>query len=322
MSGLIRWYNANRKKVWTTIGIVIFVILLINVLNNISHEQLSEKNNEIKNSTSNTYNKEIMNSISMSEDKSVLSGDKISTSQKNMLKVLDDFGNYCSNGEIEKAYNLLSDNCKSEIYPTKEDFEEGYYKQIFDGTKINISAENWMENTYKVKFTEDALTTGVNSSYAKQDYITLITDEYGSVKLNINGYMGKKKINKTVQKNNLKFKVIETDVYMDYQTYTFEITNSSANTVYLNDPTINNSMYLEDRNNKQYAAYMHELSPAELRIVPGETKRLTVKYYNKYSSTREIEYIVFGRIILNYDNYTEHQNIGYYNNYDAVQIEL
>lgn len=321
MNGIIRWYNENRKKVWVTIGIIICVILLLRVLNSISHEQLSQKNNEIINKTSSATNKELMNSISMSNDKSVISGEKITTSQKKMLSILDDFNNYCSTGDTEKAYNLLSDECKEEMYPTKEAFEEAYYKQIFNGDKKKVSANNWIGNTYKVKYTNDS-STGTNDGYAMQDYITLVTDEEGNVKLNINGYIGREKINKSTQGNNLLFKVVETDLYMDYQKYTYEITNHSNRTVYLNDPDAESAMYIEDGNNKQYKAYMHEISPAEMRVVPGETKKLTVKYYNKYNSNKEIKHIVFGRVILDYEDYTSDSSIVGYSNYYSAQINL
>lgn len=321
MGGIIKWYNQNRKRIWLTIGIIILVIVLIKVLNSISHEQLSNKNNEIRNNANNA-NKQLMNSISMPKSESVISGEKLSTSQKDMLEILDKFGNYCTTGDIEKAYNLLSKECKEEMYPTQEVFEEAYYKRIFNGTKRKISAQNWIGNTYKVKYTEVSSSAGGNNGYAIQDYITLVTDKEGYVKLNINNYIGREKINKTVQKNDLKFNVVETDVYMDYQTYTYEITNSSNRTVFLNDPTIDSAMYLEDKNKKQYTAYLHELSPAEMNIVPGETKRLTVKYYNKYNSNKVIKNIVFGRIILDYESYIGYKNIGDYNNYCAVQIEL
>ena len=314
MNGIIRWYNENRKKVWVTIGIIICVILLLRVLNSISHEQLSQKNNEIINKTSSATNKELMNSISMSNDKSVISGEKITTSQKKMLSILDDFNNYCSTGDTEKAYNLLSDECKEEMYPTKEAFEEAYYRQIFNGDKKKVSANNWIGNTYKVKYTNDG--------YAMQDYITLVTDEEGNVKLNINNYIGREQINKTVSKEDLKFKVVKTDIYMDYQKYTYEIANYSENTVFLNDPAVNNSMYIEDNNNKKYTAYLHEISPAQMTIVPGEVKNITVKYYNKYSSNKEIESIIFEKVILDYESYKTYKNSGGYYNYCNVEIEL
>ena len=50
-----------------------------------------------------------------------------------------------------------------------------------------------------------------------------------------------------------------------------------------------------------YTAYIHELSDAELMITPGETKEITIKYYNKYGTTKNIKNIVFNKIILNYN---------------------
>lgn len=48
-----------------------------------------------------------------------------------------------------------------------------------------------------------------------QDYITIV-NENGQTKLNINSYIGKQQINKTQESNNVKIKVVETNVYFDY----------------------------------------------------------------------------------------------------------
>ena len=149
-----------------------------------------------------------------------------------------------------------------------------------------------------------------------------VKDKDGNTKLNINGYIGKENIDVTEQKDDLKIKVVETDVYMDFQTYTFEITNNSDKTVLLNDPNIDDTMYLEDKSGVKYQAYTHEISSSELKITSKETKKLTIKYYSKYGSNKTIKNILFARIILDYGAYSNYQNIGYYNNYGAIQIKL
>lgn len=319
MNGLIRWYNTNRKKIWFAILVVIFIILLINVLNSIVHNQ----NNSQSNVSTTKENETLMNSISMKNDESTVSGQKISTSQKSMLKTLDEFASYCSDGEIEKAYELLSDDCKEEMYPTVDVFKLGYYDPIFNGKKKNISTENWINDIYKVKYTEDALSTGVyNDENIIQDFITLVIDDNGNIKLNINGYVGRKKINSTAHHGDLQINVVETNIYMDYQTYTFEITNNTDKTILLNDPTIDDSMYIEDNNETKYQAYTHEISQAELKVLPQEKKVLSIKYYSRYNSSKTIKKVVFSRIILDYEAYSNYQNIGYYNNYGAIQIKL
>ena len=49
--------------------------------------------------------------------------------------------------------------------------------------------------------------------------------------------------------------------------------------------------------------------------IAGETKQITIKYYNKYSLTKNIKNIVFNKIILNYNENEARQTT-------RVQIEL
>lgn len=314
MDRIIRWYNTNRKLVWRTIIVAIAIIILIQLLNKFTRDR---NNSEID--ISNVTEKETTNSIVMADDKSVISGESISKSQTNLLKTLDEFAEYCNNGDIDNAYGLLSEDCKNEMYKTKEVFEMSYYNQIFN-EKRNISVENWIGNIYKVKYRQDALSTGVYDENAIQDYITIIRDENNEAKLNINGYIGKEKVSASKQNNYITAKVTETDVYMDYQTYTFEITNNSDKTILLSNPNKDSSMYIQDKNGMQYESYTHEISLAELKILPKETRKLTIKYYSKYGSNKKINSIMFSKIILDYDSYSiDNDN---YNNYGTIEIKL
>ena len=85
---------------------------------------------------------------------------------------------------------------------------------------------------------------------------------------------------------------------MDYEIYEYEITNNSKNTIWINDIENQDTLYLKDKNNLKYYAYMNELSEAQMRVFPGETKKLSIKYYSKYSSNKEITCIVFSEINL------------------------
>ena len=316
MNGIIRWYNTNRRLIWRTFTIIIAIVLLIRVLNLIYRNQNKEKETISTTNTKETIN---TNAITIDDNKSVLTDKELSQSQINMLSILDTFVGYCDNGDIDSAYDLLSEDCKESMYPTKELFEEYYYKNIFN-TKKNITAENWVGNTYKVKYKEDALSTGVYNESATQDYITIVRDENNEIKLNINGYIGKEKVSASKQNNYITAKVTETDVYMEYQTYTFEITNDSDKTILLSNPNKDSSMYIQDKNGMQYQSYTHEISLPELKILPKETRKLTIKYYSKYGSNKKINSIIFSKIILDYDSYSiDNDN---YNNYGSIEIKL
>lgn len=321
MNGIMRWYNTNKKKFFTTIIVVVFVLILIRTLNSLAEQNLKNKQNLAKNNIANQNS--ITNSISMGKSESVVSGEKLPTEHTNLIKKLDEFVSYCSNGEIDKAYALLSDECKEEMYPSQEFFKSGYYDVIFDGKKKDISAENWIGNIYKVKFVEDALATGsYNSTTARQDYITIVKDKDGLLKLNINGYIGRENPNTLSKVDGIEIKVTETNIYMDYQTVTYEITNNTDKKIMLTEPNIVDTMYLEDSNKIKYKAYEHELLKSDLKFIPGEKKSLTIKYYSRYVSSKEITSAVFNRIIANYEIYEQIENKAYYRDYTAIKIEL
>lgn len=321
MRGIILWYNANRKSIWKIIGVIVVVIIVVQLFRYLWRQdrELQKENMVPVNDVSETN----LNSIALDGDKSPVSGERIPSSQTKLLEVLDKFVDYCNDGKINEAYELLSEDCKQEMYPTIQNFKASYYNKIFSGKRKNISVENWVGSIYKVKYMEDALSTGIyNTDNVIQDYITIVKKENETAKININNYIGKQKMDIEKEDLDIKIKVIEKDKYMDYETYVYEITNQSGNVILINDANNTDAMYLEDTNGIKYSAYTHEISDAELKIAIGETKKVKIKYYNKYSSSKNIKTIVFSKIILNYNAYINYQNPGYYRNYGTIQISL
>ena len=314
---IVEWYNRNRQKI-SFIIIFMLIIIVANIVlvylsNEIRKEQMEEE------PTQNVMDYEIQdefNQITIGSDSSALSGDDLTSSQIEMLDIIEQFAEYCNNGNVEEAYSFLSNECKDEMYKTLNDFKVSYYDQVFEGEKKSISVENWSANIYKVTIQKDILSTGIYTDEdTLQDYMSVITDEDDNYKLNINGYLGREDINLTEVQDNIEITVLRSNTYKDYQTYTFKIVNNSDNTILLDDKSNINSMYLEDENGVEYSAYTHEISDAELVIPSGQTREIEIKYYNKYISSKQIEKIVFSRIVLNY-------NIGERYNYGNIEIEI
>ena len=141
-------------------------------------------------------------------------------------------------------------------------------------------------------------------------------------KIKINNYIEKQSINKSQEADNVKIKVVEGNTYFDYQSYVLEITNNRDTPIVINDPTVDSTMYIEDKNGTHYQAYTHELSEVDKKIPAGETKKVTIKYFSKYSSNKIMKYVTFERIILDYGAYSHYTNIGAYRNYGSIRIEL
>lgn len=317
MYRLIRWYNQNRKAVWIVIGVIALIILIIQLINywvKEENEKTLQESNQTQTQTTN--NSREYNTISIGEDSSALTGEALSSSQLSEIEIIDMFVEYCNNQQIEEAYNMLTDECKEEIYKEKRIFEETYYNPIFLNTTRDVNVENWVSNIYKVDYNENFLATGQYSTEnTKQDYITVEEQEDNTYKLNINNYIGRKEVNKSNEKNGITIEVLQKDTYMDYEVYTIKVQNNSNSTIKLDDGKNIKGMYIEDDNGIRYGAYTHEISDVDLIISPRETKEIRIKYYSRYGSDKNITNLGFERIIFNYEENTTP-------NVDSFRIEI
>ncbi len=314
---IVEWYIKNKK----TIQIIIFIAIVVIIVNLIVKylSKLEIEKSDLENINENISTEQKIGNytdIYVKDDTSVITDEKITSSQITMLETIDKFFNYCNAKKIDEAYNLLSDECKEEVYSSIESFKSNYYDKIFNGNNKNITTECWNNNIYKVKIEDDALSSGVyTQNNTIQDYITIVQNKDEEIRLNINGYIGRKELNKETTTENITITTLKSDTFMDYQIYTFRITNNTDNTILLDDKNNIDNMYLEDENSNKYTAYINEISEEKLTISPGETKEIVIKYYNKYSSTKRIKNIVFNKIILNH-------NENAVRNFAKVQIEI
>ena len=304
---IAEWYIGNKSKILMAIFVVVVVVLIsiiVNILNSL------RKNNTVENLELSTNIQQTDTSIGnftdiyVEDNESVVTGESIGSSHINTIGTIEQLVQLCNEQKVEEAYNLLSDECKEEVYPSLESFRNNYYNTIFNGKKKNISVENWANNIYKVTFEADALSTGVYTAEgAIQDYITVVSTDNNEFKLNINNYIGRREINKTNNAvSGVEITALNTDTYMDYQTFTFRVKNNTNKTILLDDKFSTDNMYITDSNGNQYTAYIHELSEAQLTVTPGETKDVTIKYYSRYGTTKTITQIIFNKVILNYND--------------------
>lgn len=300
MQNLLRYIRMNKKKIIKVALIAAFLIIILQVLNYFS----GLKNNEESNNNYTSIQKETNGTIK--SDKSAVSGSKVSTTEiKEVGNKIKEFVDYCNNNEIENAYNLLSEECKEELYPNLDNFISSYYNQLFKEGNRNYSIQNWSEDIYIVKFTNDLLATGgslENSSFT--DYIT-ITEENNEKKLNINSFVGKETIEKQSSDNGINVKVLNKLKYIDYEVYEIEITNNTEDTILLDQLLNKKSIYIRDTNDVKHYAFLNEIIKEELKVFTKYTKKIKIKFDNPYVSNRKIKGIGFSNIVLDYreDNY-------------------
>lgn len=293
MMNLIRYYNQNRKKIWGIIIIIAFIFIFIYLLNDIYNRGKENKQSQIENQIN--FN---TNTTKLTENRSVVTGDSVSNKKlETATTIIDQFISYCNNKELEKAYNMLSQDCKDQMYGTQEEFEEAYYNNVFEGKNKTCTVENWHQDIYQVKILDNLLATGKSTGNTKQDYITIVEEGEGT-KLNINRYIGKKTVGKTTEKDNIKMEVVNKNTYMDYEEYTINVTNHTESTIMLDGGVETKTLYLEDEKQVTYSSYSHELTESMLTVPSGQTKEVTIKFYSSYRTTKEIKNIVFSNLML------------------------
>ncbi len=303
MYNLIRFFNQNRKKIFWIILIIVSFLLLIQLLDWIAQNKTKQDIIIPNNSSSNEKADELVT------DKSLVSGQTISSSYLNSATdTINEFVNYCNNGEIQKAYNMLTDECKEVMFSTVDSFKRIYYDGNFNGEKKSCTIENWTGNIYRVNLTGDILSTGdLTNSGANQDYITIIEQD-DECKLNINGYISRKKPNKSKKHNGLEIEIETIDTYMDYEIYSISIINETEYAIYLGDCNDSEAIYLLDSNNMKYKFYGNEVAQNQLIISSNSKSNLKIKFSNAYSSSKNIRSLVFSRMIFNYNDYYKTEN--------------
>jgi len=287
---------------------------------NYIYKNRTDSNNQNYISSGNN-NSNISNIGTIVSNKSAITDTKVDNEKLNDdVTVINEFIENCNERNIEKAYSLLSNECKEEMYPTK-DFYENYYMMVFNNNKLEYSVENWIQDTYEVKFIEDMLATGKINDENKQDYITIV-EENDSFKININNYIGREILNKEIENNDIILNLIQKDIYMDYEVYKITIKNNTGKSILLAPEDKTNTIYLQNTNGGKFYAASSELLKEELLLENNYIHTIDVKFNKTYSYSNNIECLAFSNVVLDYEEYLNLDDKDKYEDIYNLQINL
>ena len=303
MHNLIRMYNQNRIKIWIIVIGIIIAITLVQIINNAVKENNIEKNRNLIAQEQEKYN----NQKYTNESKSMVSGGVVSESKQNTYgNLIDEFFTYCINKEPEKAYDLLSSDCKKVLYPSEKIFETLYYNEKFNGNK-KYSFQSWSSNSeyiYLVKIYDNMLATGKdNTSNYLQDYVTIVDEGNSNYKISLSSFIEIEPIEKSVSKDGISILIKESYVYMDYQVFNIEVSNTTNNTISLVDYSNNKSLCATDINGIEFNALLNENTEEDFIISSQKKKNIKIKFSNSYRVGNGIQKIKFSNIIKDYNTY-------------------
>ena len=307
------FYHNNKQKILITIGIVIFVLAIIQIINailrNNREEELSNKNNESSIISSGSSKNE---TYLPSRTDSIISDSKVPKDRlEEDTKVIESFVNFGNANDVEGAYNLLSQDCKDEMFQTIDRFNEFYFKNIFN-EKRSYDLENWdstgSRTTYRIKYQNDIMATGMVNEEFIEDYITVI-EENDEKKLNINEFINKVDLEKKGQVDGLEANVTAKYYYYDYVEYDITFKNTTQGEIIIDTKDNTESVYLEDKRGVNYSWFGNEIANEELILNGGESVSLRIKFNKLYNQNRVDNKINFTDVRINNEQETLEINV-------------
>ncbi|MFR0822441.1 MAG: hypothetical protein ACLU84_04375 [Clostridia bacterium] len=295
MNKWIRIFNQNRKNIIIGVVAIIFLIVLVQILNQLVGMQ--NRNNQ------NKINEQVENKLPTT---SIITGETVDTkiTQEN-VNTIEEFINYCNQQEVRQAYDMLTNDCKEELFPTEQEFVKGYYNLIFS-EKRRYRLDNYKNSstsyTYEVTFYTDILSTGqLSQTNSYTDYISLNKNANG--KININSFINRIEMEKENERDGIKVKVLGKTIYKDYESYEIEVENNTDKTILLDTRQKNKTIYAIGSDNATYTALRNEIPSSWFELDANHSRTYTIKFNKRYNPLVRIKAIVFTDIIEDYEQY-------------------
>lgn len=228
--------------------------------------------------------------------------------QEPIEQLIGQFVENCNNKDYEAAYNLLTEDCKNNIYPDIELFKQ-YVDSVFPNKKI-YNIQNFSNKDkiyiYTVNILNDILATGLNNEEDENVYSEkyVVIEENGQLKLSIRQYIGRQNLTYIYEDEYMKIKIESVDIKYDNIVYNLNITNKSENYIVYSDYSVDYEIALDTSEGLKRRAD-EVLEPITLDKL--ETKNFSVKFTIFYDEDTQIEDMLFDYIRI-YENDEDYEN--------------
>lgn len=163
--------------------------------------------------------------------------------QNNIEEMIEEYVGYCNEGNYQKAYNMLSEDCKKYEFdnnveklmshvlvrmPTPKKYGiQNYSNTKYDGKNIYV---------YEIKYTDDILATGLtNTEYGFTSEKMAFYKEDNEILMNVGEYIYHTDVKSISENEYFKIDVIDKVVKYDSEIYEVKLTNRSNYTVVVAD---------------------------------------------------------------------------------------
>ncbi len=206
--------------------------------------------------------------------------------EESISNIIDEFVKYCNEKEYEKAYALLSTDCKENVYPRIETFEE-YVDRLFPTKKV-YTIQNYYNSdndyVYRLRIFDDILATGLTGE-EDLSYVTEIITlkvEQGDLVLSVNGYIGKDILESVYEDKYIKITVKSREKTYETETYEVLFSNKTEYRIAVIDQNPMNEILLKLNIGKRN---VKGFSNSNLILAPGESRTVYFNFSRYYHET-------------------------------------
>lgn len=318
INNIKRFINKNQKLIIFSVFVILFFLFIIYTLNSYYENKAKKEKEEIDEDkiVEQTYTNGKNYTADKLDDEDVK--DLSSNTLENTMKL---FVNYCNKGDAEKAYSMLTDECKNALnYRDADVFKIHYIDERFNEPQ-EYSLVKWSQDgnniTCLITFNGDLLAAG-GKTPTNQEYYTFVKND-NTYKINVNNYIYGEDRNVKYAFENIDVKVKHIDVFDKYEEITMEITNNSSKSVAFVKNQFGDSIYLKNSKDTTYPSMNSIFDEGDVVISANNTMTYTVRFNKLYSSSNKAKKIVLKNVVYDYDEYLENKEN--YSNIQTIEVQ-
>ena len=202
---------------------------------------------------------------------------------KDINSSIDNYFNFCNNKDYESAFNMLTADCKERVYGNDINQFKNYVDNIFNNYKIyNLQNYSNLDDNYiyNIRILDDISATGTTGQYDTYEEKIVVHSENNEFKISNQGYIGKVDINKEIENDDMKVKVIKKEISYSKEEYTLEIRNKTDSYMMISDDMAVNQVILNLGTQIRQALNTPNFN---IILLPEEIRTVTLlfdKYYD------------------------------------------
>ncbi len=220
--------------------------------------------------------------------------EKVSNSVEEML---EKYMGYCLEGNVESAYNMLSDTCKECSFANEIDNFTSYITNKIGSAK-RYAIQNYSNegNTYiyQVKYSGDMLATGLtNTTYQyTEEKIVFKKQKNGTIEMSVGNFIDYEDIKNISENEYLKVDVKYVQKYYSVERYKVVLTNRSDYTIVIADGEESNEVILT-LDSKDTRTTTTETN---LVLKPNQSQTVTLEFAKFYDNDNDAVNLTFGSV--------------------------